>query len=133
MKREYKTKAGKAIDQYISQQRERSFCASDVYTYLEEQKIAVNLATVYRNLDRLTERKVLTRFKTANRESYMYRAVKEECDCHRHLHMQCRKCGGIFHLEGEFMKQISDCLEEQYGFFLECDNSVFIGICRNCR
>ena len=58
MQREYHTKVSQELERYIVKQKEQSFCASEVYSYMTGQGIAVNLATIYRNLDRLTEKNV---------------------------------------------------------------------------
>lgn len=133
MQKKYHTKISREIEQYIKEQSEKSFCASEVYSYMTNQKIPVNLATIYRNLDRLTEQNILIKFKTANSDSYMYRAVKETGNCHTHLHMRCKVCGRIIHLEEHYSDEIIDYLKKKYGFELECDNSFFSGICINCK
>ncbi|MDD7209424.1 MAG: transcriptional repressor [Lachnospiraceae bacterium] len=133
MQRKYKTKASREIEAYIAAQKEKSFCAMDVYSYLTQRHVEINLATIYRNLEKMTEYNELVKFKTADRESYMYRAVHEGSGCHEHLHMQCRKCGAIFHLDHDFMNEIAAHLSGKYGFSIDCDDSVFIGICKKCQ
>lgn len=133
MQKKYHTKISQVMEQYIKEQAEKSFCASEVYSYMKNQEIPVNLATIYRNLDRLTERNILIKFKTANSDSYMYRIARETSNCHEHLHMQCKICGRIIHLEESFSEEIIHYLVEHYGFELECDNSFFSGICEKCK
>ena len=133
MQREYHTKISQELERYIAKQNEQSFCASEVYSYMIGQGITVNLATIYRNLDRLTEKSRLIKFKTASSDSYWYRAAGETCDCHSHLHMQCKECGKIIHLEEDYSDEIISRLMKKYGFELECDNSFLGGVCDKCR
>ena len=76
MHKRYKTKIGKAIDEYLNLQNEKSFCANNVYQYLEDKEIKANLATIYRNLEQLVLEKKLSKFKTANSDIYQYRLLE---------------------------------------------------------
>lgn len=133
MQRKYNTKISRKIIGLVELNEEKSFCASDIYSYLQKQGVKANLATIYRNLDRLTEIKALIRFRPANSDSFLYRFAGENRNCHEHLHMQCRECGKIYHLEGDFMKEITEYLAEQFGFDLECENSSLSGSCEECK
>lgn len=133
MPREYNTKISKVIEEYIERQTDISFSAADVYSHMQESGISVNLATVYRNLDRLTDRKILMKFKAVNSDNYLYHTAQNDCCCHGHLHMRCRICGRIVHLDNNLMHEMIACLNEQYHFALECENSSLCGLCEECR
>ncbi len=133
MQKEYNTKVGREITKYIDAQKDMSFSVADVYSYMQDNGMQVNLATIYRNLDRLTEKSILVKFKTANSDTTLYRVAKDNNNCHSHLHMQCKKCAKILHLECNFMNDIVDCLKEQYGFALDCENSSLCGLCEECK
>ena len=53
MPKTYHTKATQEIEQYLSLQKDKSFCVADVYHYLESNNVDVNQSTVYRTLDRM--------------------------------------------------------------------------------
>lgn len=129
----YKTIISEKITEYIKMHKEKSFCASDVYSYILGQDIKVNLVTIYRNLDRMTERNILVKYKAANSDSHLYRVVGECGHCQDHLHMQCARCGKIYHLEGDFMNEITSYIEKKYKFELDCGNSFLSGVCASCR
>jgi Fur family ferric uptake transcriptional regulator len=133
MPKTYHTKATQEIEQYLSLQKDKSFCVADVYHYLESNNVDVNQSTVYRTLDRMTDNGVLVRFKTASSGNYYYRISDEHNNCDAHLHMQCRKCGKVMHLDCAFMDEIRKNLMKQYGFTLECNGSTLSGLCRNCK
>lgn len=133
MQKSYKTKVTQEIQQYLKLQKQKSFSASDVYHYLESNNIDVNQSTVYRTLDRMMEQNVLVRFKTANSGNYYYRVSDEHHNCDEHLHMQCRKCGRVMHLDCDFMNDIRELLMKQYGFTLECNGSTLCGLCADCK
>lgn len=58
--KKYRTKNKDAIMTYLDLHREHSFSAYDVNAYMQENGIQVNLTTIYRNLDKLTESGVIT-------------------------------------------------------------------------
>ena len=99
MGKAYHTKTKDLIIEYIEQNRDRRFRAAEIYSYLLEQGQQVNLTTIYRNLDKLEENKLLMKYKTAENDCATYQYVEPHGNCHEHLHMQCRKCGKIIHLE----------------------------------
>ena len=81
MPKTYHTKATQEIEQYLSLQKDKSFCVADVYHYLESNNVDVNQSTVYRTLDRMTDNGVLVRFKTASSGNYYYRISDEHNNC----------------------------------------------------
>ena len=62
------------IIEYIEQNRDRRFRAAEIYSYLLEQGQQVNLTTIYRNLDKLEENKLLMKYKTPR----LYFGIKAE-------------------------------------------------------
>lgn len=117
---------------YLEENKEKSFSAYDINAYLEKQDIQVNLTTIYRNLDKLMENGILMKHKTAGDECCKYQYVKPHGNCQEHIHMKCRSCGKIFHLECCFMEEISAHLKKEHGFTLECADSILVGLCESC-
>lgn len=131
--KKYRTKSKDAIMTYLDMHREHSFSAYDVNAYMQENGIQVNLTTIYRNLDKLTENGVVMKYKTAEDECCRYQCVKPHARCHEHIHMQCRVCGKILHLECGFMEELVKHLYDHHKFTLECSGSVLTGVCAACH
>jgi Fur family ferric uptake transcriptional regulator len=130
--RKYNTRSKEALMAYIEGHKEHSFNAYDVNDYMREKGINVNITTIYRNLDKLTENGTIMKYKTAEDEFCRYQIVKPDSACEHHIHMQCRKCGKVLHLECGFMEEITRHLYEHHGFVLECHGSVLMGLCNEC-
>ncbi len=133
MQKEYRTKCRSYIVEYLQRNKEKRFRASDVFSDMTANNRQVNLATIYRNLDKMTEQGILQKYKTANSEACLYQYIEPQSECHNHLHMQCEKCGMIIHLECDFMDEISHHIAKEHNFFLECKGSVLTGLCGNCK
>lgn len=99
---------------------------------LKKTGTAPDLSTVYRNLDHLCEQGLLKRQMQADR-TYAYQPLKADHSCASHLHMYCRNCGRLIHLNNNEMKQIQDLLAKDYGFSLDVESSRLIGLCPSCR
>ena len=132
MQKNYRTKCKDGIMEYLEKNKEQSFCAYDIHSYLQNQDMQVNITTIYRNLDKLTDQGILMKYKTSEDESFRYQYVKPHGNCQEHLHMQCRGCGKVLHLECSFMKELSGHLKAHHRFSLECTGSVLIGLCEKC-
>lgn len=132
MQREYRTKSRDDIMAYVEQNKEKRFSASDVYAHLREKGNKVNLTTVYRNLEKMTEAGQLLRLGYAKDGSALYQYLLPNSSCYEHLHIQCSNCGKVFHLDDEFMSLIEEYFQK-HDFSLIAQESVLIGICSECR
>jgi Fur family ferric uptake transcriptional regulator len=130
--KKYNTKSREAIMEYIDRHREHSFSAYDINEHMQGKGINVNITTIYRNLDKLTESGIIMKYKTAEDEFCRYQCVKPDAECEHHIHMQCRLCGKVLHLECGFMEELTRHLYEHHGFELECHGSVLMGLCSDC-
>jgi len=119
--------------QFFQNHKEKMVSASEIHDFLQEKDDKVNLATIYRNLDKMTEDGVLIKYKDSQEDKAVYQYVGEDEKCHEHLHMQCMKCGKVIHLECNFMKEISEHLLVHHRFTLQCTKSILYGMCGECR
>lgn len=133
MQKIYNTKNRNCIMEYVEGHKNKCFTAYDINRYMQESGISMNLTTIYRNLERLEKNGSVVRYKTADNEAVMYQYAEKDRECDRHLHMQCRQCGRMYHLECDFMREIETHLMEHHGFLLECQGSLLNGICEECR
>lgn len=112
MHKKYKTRIGAAMEEFLDLQKERSFCAADACHYMEQREIAVNITTVYRHLEQLVKDGILVKFKTADSDNQRYRLAGDVSRCQRHLHLQCRRCGRIQHMECSFRTKSTGCWKQ---------------------
>ncbi|MCQ2523752.1 MAG: transcriptional repressor [Lachnospiraceae bacterium] len=132
--KEYSTRAKSDILDFFKENPHKQVSASEVFKGLEAKGSHLNLATVYRNLDRMTDEKVLIKYKSVDNSSSIYQFAEsmDGHDCYNHLHLKCRSCGRIVHLECDFMKEIAGHLFEHHGFTVSCEGSVIMGLCKEC-
>ena len=133
MAKQYTTKSKTQILEYVKNRHDKRFTAQEVHDHLSAEDLKINLATVYRNLDRLADEGLLLRYKSMDMSSTAYQYVEQDQDCHNHLHLQCKDCGRIIHLECDFMHEIEEHLQAHHGFSIACKESVIVGLCADCQ
>lgn len=133
MTKEYTTKVKTWLLDYLEGHTEERNSARELYTKMKEDGLVVNLSTVYRNLEKLTDEHVLSYEQIPGNEEKQYVYHKPDMACDHHLHMHCIKCGRVFHLNCGFMDDIEKHLYSEHHFVLDCEKSVLMGICEDCR
>ena len=88
---------------------------------------ALNLATVYRTLKRLTDAGGLSVIEIPG-EPPRYRLRGDEE--HHHHHFRCTNCGGVFCMDG-CVEGLRDLLPE--GFRMTSHDIVLYGLCAHCN
>ncbi len=129
----YKTKGRQLILSYLEETKERTVSVSEIQQFMEQQGNPVNVSTIYRNLDVLVAQGQVMKFVSDKGDKSTYRYIEPEHNCHKHLHIQCVKCGKVIHLECSFMDTIEEHILKDYGISLLCENSILYGICEECK
>lgn len=118
---------------YFAANAERRFSAAEIHDAMDAAGMNANLTTVYRNLEKLAEEGLLSKRRTAEDTGEGYQYLPPELDCGEHLHLVCRCCGRVIHLNCGFMQEISDHLLAEHGFAIDCRESTLVGLCGDCR
>ncbi|MCR5515269.1 MAG: transcriptional repressor [Lachnospira sp.] len=131
--KEYKTKARDCILDYFKNHCDERVTAAEVYQFLKDNGNNVNLATIYRNLDKMSEKGELLKSKNVSDGCAFYSYTEKGDSCCKHLHLQCKICGHVIHLEEDLMNVLYSYVSDKMGFSLDCKESVLMGVCSNCR
>lgn len=129
----YATKKRAWIIKYFAQNPDRDICVNEIYEYLNENGMDMNITTIYRNIDKLVEQGVVLKTVHGKKEQATYQYMKGKEGCIHHLHMKCEKCGRILHLDCGFMSEIVEHIGNEHGFMIDCRNSYIAGLCKECR
>ena len=135
MAKNYTTVSHTMMLKYLSDNRNKLITVNELAEFLRNNNVEVNLSTIYRFLNKLSDSGDVMKYvaKKGEMSSFQYIARPDkEHDCRKHLHLQCVKCGGIVHLDCDFMKEIEGHIIAHHGFRLQCEASVLYGICSKC-
>ena len=110
--------------------------ADDVFMKVKEKNSGVGLATVYRNLEFLSEEGFISRIQLPGGKAF-YELNDEEKDHHHHL--ICTSCGKVtdysefIQRELRLMKDLEKELSQKHNFSIENHELTFFGVCGECR
>ena len=126
LKMEYKTQTRQMIMDYMAENPDRIFKASELAQSLSE----VSLSTIYRNLSRLEKAGMIQIVGAAENNELQYRYTGPG-RCEEKMHLVCKECGKFFHLEGPALKVLQLSVQRS-GFELDQQQSVLLGRCSGC-
>ena len=129
----YATASRRKILEILKESKDKTVTAAQIGEQLRQMNSEVNITTIYRYLDRLEKDGTVIRYVSGQGSQAAYQYVEQGNGCCDHLHLQCVKCGRIYHLDCAVMKEISEHIEKDHGFELQCRSSVLYGICKDCK
>ena len=88
-------------------------------------------STVYRIVSELVEAAVVKRISDGKTRHCTYQYIGNE-ECHSHLHLKCRDCGQLIHLNDDISHKFSDSVLSFGGFTLE-EGCLLFGKCKSCN
>lgn len=128
----YKTKQGERIFGILEKNSARHLTAEEISGLLKSEGMAVGMATVYRNLEKFVSEGKVRRYRLDDGESACYQLVGGE-ECHEHFHLKCLECGGVIHLECNYLDDLNGHLLERHGFSLDRTKIILYGLCEKCK
>lgn len=128
-KMNYSTEQRNSLLLFLGENPDKMFSARQIEEALCGKEISKS--AIYRNLAELeSEGKIKRNSKSGSRESF-YQFF--DCNsCRTHIHLSCRKCGKIFHLDDSAAENLVSSLEKNAGFEVSLGESTLVGICRSC-
>lgn len=121
----YKTKQRDEILRFFTEHRDRCFSARDLIGQVDAGE-----ATIFRALSTLTNEGKLKKFNGGSGESAYYQFNASECALH--IHLKCRGCGRLIHMDCAFMKEILEHFRNEHAFTVDCGQTVIYGLCGGC-
>lgn len=121
----YNTKQRSTIVAFFENHQERGFTPDEVAIALPE----VPKSTVYRLITQLSNEGFLRKTGNSGRRAIFQYQSKE---CSGHMHIRCRLCGRIEHLDPVTTRKIETLVEVSSGF-VALDTTIFEGLCMECR
>ncbi len=101
--------------------------AEYLYAKIQEKDPKISLATLYRNLNQLTENGIIKKIDGLETSSHYDHNTNE------HYHFICTKCRRVFDINAEVAPELIRRTEEKTDFLIENHDIVFSGICKDCR
>ena len=87
-------------------------------------------STVYRLVSELVGEGKITRISDGRTRHCTYQYVGEE-SCHSHLHLKCKGCGKLMHLDKDVSKSLENAVKRAGGFLID-EGAFLFGTCEGC-
>lgn len=100
--------------------------AEELYSSLKEDYPQMGIATVYRNLSKMTDDKKAIKISLNGVDHY-------DGNTSPHYHLVCEKCMKIFDVDVPLLINIEQEAAENSGSEIFSHSITFFGICKNCR
>lgn len=101
-------------------------CADTIYMDVHARDSKISKATVYRNLKVLSENREILHVKVPGADRYD-RTLKN------HYHVICTRCGAVADAPVAYLAENDARTAEETGFLISRHQTVFEGICPDCR
>lgn len=101
--------------------------ADEIYKTIVKEHPNVSRATVYRNLNLLSEMGDIHKIEIpggSDRFDHL---------CHDHCHVKCEKCGRLFDVDMEYITGLEKNIKNDRGFAFTGYDILFRGICPDCQ
>ena len=101
--------------------------ADEIYNEIAKQHPTISRATVYRNLNLLSEMGEIRRLEipgSADRFDHI---------SSNHCHVKCEVCGRVFDVDMDFVSGLESGIRDAHGFDFTGYDIIFHGVCPECK
>ena len=130
MRGEYSTRQRRDVLKYLTDNAMRHYTLDELSQALREDGITAGKTTVYRFLEQLSEQGRVRKYQ--NETGFLYQYVQDDAGCDAHLHLMCRACGELFHVDCELVGMLARHIRGEHNFVIDPRQSVLVGICGAC-
>lgn len=124
----YKTGKKELITELLSKNADRSYTIEEISETVTSD--GRGKSTVYRLVSELVDAGALRRLSDGKTRHCTYQYVGGE-HCHRHMHLKCKGCGRLIHLDEGTTRAFEKKILTLGGFCIE-EGSFLFGTCREC-
>ena len=103
------------------------FTVKDIYNELDE---CIGLTTIYRYIDKLIDKDLVSKSIGKNNSTY-YRYL-EKCDNENHFYLKCEVCGNMEHIDCDCISELTEHILVNHKFTPSRDHIIINGQCKKC-
>ncbi|MBE5938267.1 MAG: Fur family transcriptional regulator [Lachnospiraceae bacterium] len=130
----YNTLQRRELVEFLVNHSNNQYTVEEIAKELEAhsgQEKKIGKSTVYRLMGKLLEEGVVRRTVKGNSRHFVYQYAGG-VTCAHHLHMKCRECGRILHMNDEESRNLMVMLQESSSFNLDIRETLLLGQCDRC-
>lgn len=124
----YNTNQRQIIVDFLKNNAETQYTIEQIAS----ETVSVGKSTVYRLINKMVDEGMVRRTVKGNSRQFLYQYAAT-AGCSTHLHMKCRECGKILHMDDEQSKGLMNLLQESSKFDLDIKETLLMGTCEKCH
>ena len=124
----YTTGKRERILAFLSDNKDVSYTLEEICAALTDG--GKGRSTVYRLVSELVGEGCIRRLSDGRTRHCTYQYVGDEC-CHSHLHLKCKGCGRLMHLDEGVSRDFERAVLNVGGFTIE-EGTLLFGTCHDC-
>ncbi|WP_270171270.1 ferric iron uptake transcriptional regulator [Paenibacillus sp. SYP-B4298] len=104
--------------------------AEDVYMLVKQKNPDIGIATVYRNLELFSELHIVAKMNFG--DGVVRFDLRSDDHEHMHHHLICHACGELKEIKEDWLTELEERVEREYGFKVIDHRLDFTGTYKNC-
>jgi Fur family ferric uptake transcriptional regulator len=128
----YQTRQGQSILKYMKSLGDGHITVNQIVRHFADTEEAVGQTTVYRHLEKLAAGGTIRKYILHDGKSACYQYISGAKHCREHFHLKCEQCGGLIHVDCDFLEEIARHLRRGHHFQINTLKTVFYGTCKKC-
>ena len=117
---------------FIDSEQGNHLSAEEVHELLRKKDFDFGLATVYRNVELLTELGILMKVNFDD-GCVRYELSGGDSKTHRHHHLICLNCKKVIEFKEDMLDEVEDSIAKKADFEIVNHEVKFFGYCAECR
>lgn len=101
--------------------------ADEVYAEVVRTFPSISRATVYRNLQQLSELGEIKKCEIPGSPDRYDHRISE------HYHARCTLCGKVFDMDMDYLTDLQNAVKDTHGFNITGHSIIFHGVCPECQ
>ena len=124
----YNTEKRKELLSFLSAHHDKSYTIDEICDCILTG--GSGKSTVYRQISKLVECGSVRKISDEKTRHVTYQYVGDE-HCAFHLHLKCKECGTLIHLDSATSNLLEEKIKDIKGFAIEVGSLIY-GVCENC-
>lgn len=130
MRGEYNTRQKREMLRFLNNNALRNYSLDELSSAMREDGILAGKTTVYRFVETLAEQGRVRKYQSEQGAQYQY--IEDDESCASHLHLMCRECGALYHVDCDLVGALTEHIKNDHDFALDALRTVLVGVCGKC-
>ena len=130
MRGEYSTRQKRDMMTFLNGNTLNHYTLDELVAAMKDAGIEAGKTTVYRFMEGLSERGKVRKYSNGGESFYQY--IDDDAHCSEHLHLMCKCCGALYHVDCEMVSSLMEHIRSEHGFTLDAKSTMLVGVCAEC-